>query len=142
MLEEAVREKTQLFAKHYDELKRAKMALDRVQTTYQTKLVEYEVQAKATTALIKQLKDKKQATENNMKLGIKRIQLIVMIWKNRTKTNINECSAELWKDWMKANIDDFSVAVWNQWSQQVAELQVLKADAKNQKKAGDNFYKM
>ena len=40
------------------------------------------------------------------------------------------------------NIDDNSVGWWTQWSRQAAELQVLWVDAKNRKKAIDNFYKM
>ena len=32
--------------------------------------------------------------------------------------------------------------MWKEWSQQVAELQTLRADAENRKKAGDKFYKM
>ena len=43
---------------------------------------------------------------------------------------------------MKIKIDDCSTAVWNQWSKQAAELQLPRADAKNGKKASDNFYKM
>ena len=43
---------------------------------------------------------------------------------------------------MTMKIDHCSVVVWNQWSKQVAELQILQADAENQKKAGDNFYKI
>mgnify|MGYP000474005598 CR=1 FL=1 len=32
--------------------------------------------------------------------------------------------------------------MWKEWSQQAAELQTLRADAENLKKAGDKFYKM
>ena len=32
--------------------------------------------------------------------------------------------------------------MWMQWSQQATELQILRADAENRKKAGNNFYKM
>ena len=52
--------------------------------------------------------------EDNAKLGVERIR------------NINSCSAELWKE----------------WSQQAVELQTLRANAENRKKAGDTFYKM
>ena len=47
-------------------------------------------------------------------------------WRDRTRTSINACPAELWKE----------------WSQQAAELQTLSADAENRRKAGDKFYKM
>ena len=56
MMEEVARERTQLTTKHYEETEQANMVLDKVQTTYQTKLLEYEVQAKPTAALIKQLR--------------------------------------------------------------------------------------
>ena len=47
-----------------------------------------------------------------------------------------------WKEWMKRNIDESSMEWWTQWSLQVVELQVLRADAGNRKKSGDQFYKM
>ena len=43
---------------------------------------------------------------------------------------------------MKTKIDDCTVIVWNQWPQQATELQLLRADVENRKKANDNFYKM
>ena len=52
----------ELTKKHYDEVEQEKMVLDKVQTTYQSKVLEYEVRAQATTALIKKLVDEKQAT--------------------------------------------------------------------------------
>ena len=48
------------------------------------------------------------------------------VWQDQTRTSIDACLTELWK----------------QWSQQAVELQTLRADAKNWKKASDNFYKM
>jgi hypothetical protein len=36
LLEEAARKRTVLTEQHYDEMERAKLALNRVQTTYQT----------------------------------------------------------------------------------------------------------
>ena len=36
-------------------------------------------------------------------------------------------------------IDDCFVAAWNQWSKRATKLQVLCVDAKNQKKANDNY---
>ena len=47
-------------------------------------------------------------------------------WRDRAQTSINECSEKMGKE----------------WSQQAAELQILRADAENQKKVGDKFYKM
>ena len=62
LLEEAAWERMQLTKKLHDEVERAQMVLDKVQTTYQSKVLEYEVRAQATTALIKKLVDEKQAT--------------------------------------------------------------------------------
>ena len=61
-----------------------------------------------------------------MKLEVDRIRHIMSAWRDRTRTSINACLAELWKE----------------WSQQAAKLQTLRANAENQKKAGDQFYKM
>ena len=43
VLEEVSKERMELTSQHYQELERAKTVLDRVQMTYQTKLMEYEV---------------------------------------------------------------------------------------------------
>ena len=86
ILEEAATEWTELTKKHYEEVEQAKMVLDKVQTTYQTKLQDYEVQAKVTTTLMKKLKGEKQATKDGTKLGVERIQMMVSPWKDRTKT--------------------------------------------------------
>ena len=47
MLEEVAREKMELNKKHYEEVERAKLVLDKLQTTYQTQVIEYEAQAHA-----------------------------------------------------------------------------------------------
>ena len=47
-------------------------------------------------------------------------------WRDRTRTNINECSEKVWKE----------------WSHQATELQTLRDDVENRKKEGDKFYKM
>ena len=59
VLEEASKEIMELTSQNYQEVERSKMVLDKVQTTYQTKLMEYEVQATAAENLINQLKNKK-----------------------------------------------------------------------------------
>ena len=46
---------------------------------------------------------------------------MVAAWQDRTKQNIKECLVEMWRQLLK---------------------QVAQMDAKNQKNAGDNFYKM
>ena len=47
-----------------------------------------------------------------------------------------------WRDRAQTSINEYSEKVWKEWSQQAAELQTLRADAENRKKAGDKFYKM
>ena len=78
MLEDAARERVELTNKHHEEVEQEKMALDRVQITYQNKFLNYEVQANATIALIKKLKDEKQATKDNTNLEVERIRKIVL----------------------------------------------------------------
>ena len=72
-LAEAAKEQMELTRQHHEEMERAKMALNKVQTTYQTQLMHYQGQAEATTCLIKQLKDEKQAAEDKSKMGLGRI---------------------------------------------------------------------
>ena len=98
-LEEAARDRMELNRQHYEERERAKMALNRVQTTYQTQFLEYEVQAQATAGLIKKLKEEKQVAEDKSKMGLSRIYAIVLAWKERTKSMIGESSVQWWSKW-------------------------------------------
>ena len=82
VLEEALKERMELTTQHYRELERAKTILDRVQMTYQTKLMEYDVQATAVADLIKQLKNKKATTEDRVKMGIGRLWMLVGAWRD------------------------------------------------------------
>ena len=100
--------------------------LNKLQTTYQHQVIEYESQAQVVAAVITRLKGEKQEAEESAKLGVDRIRHIMSAWQDRTSTRINACSARLWKE----------------WSQQAVELQTFREDAENRKKAGDNFYKM
>ena len=68
LLEEAALDRMELTRQHYEETERAKIALNNVLTTYQTQLLEYGVQAQATIALIKKLKEEKQAVEDKSKM--------------------------------------------------------------------------
>ena len=43
---------------------------------------------------------------------------------------------------MRAKLEECSATIWEHWSKEVAKLQILRADVKNRKKSGDNFYKM
>ena len=73
--------------------------------------------------LIEQLKNEKEAMEDEVKMGIKRNWMIVGAWRDRTKIRLDDCST----------------AIQNQWSKPAAKLQLLHGDAENQKKAGDKF---
>ena len=64
MLEEAAKDRMELTLQHHEEMECTNMALNKVQTTYQTQLMHYQGQAEATMRLIKQLKDEKQAAED------------------------------------------------------------------------------
>ena len=59
MLVEAAKDRMELTLQHHEETEHTKMALNKVQTTYQTQLMHYQGQAEATAHLIKQLKDEK-----------------------------------------------------------------------------------
>ena len=77
------------------------MAPDSVQTAYQTQLLECRVRAQATVALIKKLKEEKQAIEDKSKLGLNQIRDILLAWKERTKRMIDESSIEWLTMWMQ-----------------------------------------
>ena len=57
-------------------------------------------------------------------MGLERIQFIVEAWRNKTKRLIDESSVQWWATWAKHTI----------------ELQLLRADAENQQKDGDDYY--
>ena len=97
----AAKERLDLQVQHHAETERATMALNRVQTTYQTQLMHYRSQEVATASLIKQLKDEKQAAENKSKMGLGRIRDIVLAWRNRTKQLVEESSVQWWSKWAK-----------------------------------------
>ena len=88
---------------------RVKHVLNKLQKTYQKKVVEYKNQAQAATAVIIRLKQEKQETHARAQLGVDQIRNIVSAWKDRPQASINECSEKVWKE----------------WSQQVVELQTL-----------------
>ena len=64
--------------------------------------------------------------EDKSKRGSGRIRDIVLTWRDRTKRLVEESSVQ----W------------WSKWAKQVAELQILGADAENRQKEGEEFYKM
>ena len=60
LLEEAAREKLELNKQHYEEAERVKLVLNKLQTTYQHQVIEYERQAQSTAVVIQRLKSEKQ----------------------------------------------------------------------------------
>ena len=46
------------------------------------------------------------------------------------------------RQWFNSKIEETLARAWQEWSAQAAELQVLRTDAKNQRKEGRGFYKM
>ena len=57
-------------------------------------------------------------------MGLERIQFIVQAWRNKTKRLI----------------DDSSVQWWAKWAKHTTELQLLRVDAENRQKDGDDCY--
>ena len=125
-LEAAAKEKLELTKKKNEEAERATYALNKLQETYQKKVVEYECHAQAAAGVILRLRQEKQEAHARAQIGVDRIRLIMSAWRDRAQTSINECSEKVWKE----------------WSQQAAELQLLRADAENRTKEGDKFYKL
>ena len=80
-LAEAAHERMELQMQHYAETKRATIALNKVQTTYQTQIVHYKSQEAATASLIKKLKEERQVAEDKSKMGLGRIRDIVLALK-------------------------------------------------------------
>ena len=84
------------------------------------------MEAQVAAALIKKLKEEKQAADDKSKVGLNRIRDIVLAWRAR----------------MKRMIDESLVEWWSKWAQQMAKLQTLRADVENRREDDDNFYKM
>ena len=101
MLAEAAKDKLELTWQHHEEMERAKMALNRVQTTYQKQLMQYQGQDEATAILLKQLKDGKWVVEEKSKMGLDHIRDIVMTWRDRTKKLVEESSVQWCSKWAK-----------------------------------------
>ena len=77
LLEEAAKEKLELNKKNYDNVEWANLVLNKLQTTYQHQVIEYEGQAQVAVAVILRLKSEKQAAEESAKLGVDRIRHIM-----------------------------------------------------------------
>ena len=64
------------------------------------------------------------AVRSTRSLSKRQMILIEQAWRNRTKRLV----------------EDNSVQWWSKWAKHVAELQLLRADAENRKKDGNEFY--
>ena len=70
----------------------AMMALNKVQTTYQTQIMHYKSQEAGTARVIKKLEEEQQAAEDKSKMGLEWIRDIVLAWGDRTKRLVEESS--------------------------------------------------
>ena len=125
-MEAAAKEKLEISKQQIEEAERARLVLNKFQTTYKNQVFGYASQAQTVVGVIERLKREKQEAEECATLGVDRIRHIMLAWRDLTWTSINDCSEKLWKE----------------WSQQAAELQTLQANVENRRKAGDKFYKM
>jgi hypothetical protein len=123
-LEEAERVRTELLKQQQAERDRAAAVLQKLQTTYQGQLTHLREQAEDTATLIKQMKEERQEVERRAQMGASRIQDIMRAWLNQTKSLI----------------EDSSIKWWTSWTRNAAELQLLRADAENRRKEGDDYY--
>ena len=98
-LEAAAKEKLELTKKHNEEAERAIHVLNKLQETYQKKVVDYESQAQAVVAIIIRLRQEKQEANARAQLGVDRIRLIMSAWRDRAQTRINECTEKVWNEW-------------------------------------------
>ena len=76
-LEAAAKEKLELIKKKNEEAERAKYALNKLQETYQKKVVEYECHAQAAAGVILQLRQENQEAHARAQIGVDRIRLIM-----------------------------------------------------------------
>ena len=114
-LEVAAMEKLELTKKHNEEVERVTHVLHKLQETYQKKVVDYESQDEVVVAIIIRLRQKKQEAHAHAQMGVERIRLIMLAWRDQAQPSINECTEKVWKE----------------WSQQARELQTLRANAEN-----------
>ena len=69
MLEEAAREKMELNKKHYEEVECVKLVLDKLQTTYQHQVLQYEGQTQAVVIVIQELKNESKSLRTTQSSG-------------------------------------------------------------------------
>ena len=93
MLEDVAQERMESTKKHYYEVERAKMVLDKLQTTYQHQVIEYEGQEQAVAAVIQKLRNERQVAEDIAKFGVEWIRSMVTAWRNQTKIAASDNTA-------------------------------------------------
>ena len=93
MFEEVANEKMELNKKHYEEVECAKLVLDKIQTTYQHQVIEYEGQEQAVAAVIQKLRNERQVAEDIAKFGVEWIRSMVTAWRNQTKIAASDNTA-------------------------------------------------
>ena len=68
--------------KRNEEAERATHVLNKLQDTYQKKVVDYESQAQAAAAIIIRLRQEKQEAHARAQLGVDRIRLTMSAWRD------------------------------------------------------------
>ena len=76
-LSNATKERSELLDEQNRIVERSMVVLGKVQKTYQTRTMDYEVQAMTTTTLIQRLKKEKEVTKDKVKMSINHIQMII-----------------------------------------------------------------
>ena len=100
-MEAAAKEKLELTKQRNEEVEWATHVLNKLQTTYQKKVVDYESQAQAVVVIIIRLRQEKQEAHAQAQLGVDRIRHIMSAWRDQAQTSINECSEKVWKEWLQ-----------------------------------------
>ena len=79
----------------------ATYALNKLRSTYEKKVEEYEAQAQATVAIIIRAKKEKREAYARAQAGEDRIRLIMSAWSDRAQASINESTEKVWKEWLQ-----------------------------------------
>ena len=66
-----------------EEKERATFELNKLRSTYEKKAAEYEGQAQIAVAIIVRLRQEKQEANARAQLGVDRIRLIMLAWRDR-----------------------------------------------------------
>ena len=82
-MEATTKEKLELTKQRNEEVEWATHVLNKLQTTYQKKVVDYESHAQAAAAIIIRLRQEKQEAHARAQLGVDRIWHIMSAWRDR-----------------------------------------------------------